>query len=197
MDAPETYTAFEGTTRLFRGTFEEVVLKVKERLGRAQNSSILIFSDDTGNTMDFNFQGNVKDVLKRLEMYVSKHSRGPVAGPGRPKLGVISREVSLLPRHWEWLANQSGGASATIRKLVEDAKKRSSAHTSIKQVQERVYRFMCVVAGDMKGYEEALRALYKSDRKNFLLHIQDWPADVRTHVVGMAQPVFEVRQSFS
>jgi hypothetical protein len=191
MDARETYTAFEGITRLFRGTFEEVVLKVKGRLGRAENSSILIFSDNTGKTMDFNFQGNVKDVLKRLEIYVSKHNRGPVAGPGRPKLGVISREVSLLPRHWEWLANQSGGASATIRKLIEDAKKKSSTHTSVKQVQERVYRFMSVVAGDMKGYEEALRALYKADREKFLLHIQDWPADVRTHVVEMAKPVFE------
>src|ERR1700679_2948656 len=91
---------------------------------------------------------------------------------GRPKLGVISRELSLLPRHWEWLANQSGGASATIRKLIEDAKKKSSAHTSVKQVQERVYRFMSVIGGDMKGYEEALRALYKADRKKFLWHIQ-------------------------
>jgi len=104
---------------------------------------------------------------------------------------VISREVSLLPRHWEWLANQSGGASATIRKLIEDAKSRSYAHTSVKQVQERVYRFMSVVAGGMQGYEEALRALYKADRKNFLLHIQDWPADVRTHVVEIAKPVIE------
>jgi hypothetical protein len=194
MDAQETYTAFEGTTRLFRGTIEQVVLQIKERLGRAENSSVLIFSDNTGKTMDFNFQGKVKDVLKRLEIYVSKQNCGPVAGPGRPKLGVISREVSLLPRHWEWLANQSGGASATIRKLIEDAKKRSSAHTSIKHVQERVYRFMSVIAGDMTGYEEALRALYKADRKNFLLHMRDWPTDVRTHVVEMAKPIFEAEQ---
>lgn len=141
--------------------------------------------------MDFNFHGNMKDVRRRLEIYVSRDSREPSTGPGRPKLGVVSREVSLLPRHWEWLAQQSGGASATIRKLVEDAKKRSSAQTSVKQVQERVYRCMSVIAGDMKGYEEALRALYKSDRKNFLQQIHEWPADVRMYVTEMAKPVFE------
>ena len=141
--------------------------------------------------MDFNFQGSVKDVLKRLEIYVSKQEGGSASGPGRPKLGVISREVTLLPRHWEWLANQPGGASAMIRKLIEEAKRRSSTHVSVKQIQERVYRFMAVAAGDMRGYEEALRALYKADRKNFLLHIQDWPVDVRTHVVELAKPVFE------
>jgi uncharacterized protein len=191
MDAQGTYTAFEGATQVYRGTFQEVVLKVKERLGRAQNSSVLIFSDSTGKTMEFNFHGSVKDVLKRLEIYVTKEESGPVTGPGRPKLGVISREISLLPRHWEWLASQPDGTSATIRKLIEEAKKRS--HISIKQVQERAYRFMSVIAGDMQGYEEALRALYKADHKNFLLNIQDWPADVRTHAIEMAKPVFEAR----
>ena len=191
MDAPGTYTAFDGTTQLFRGTFQEVVLKIKERIGRAENSSVLIFSDDTGKTMDFNFQGGVKDVLRRLDIYVPKQESGPIAGPGRPKLGVISREVSLLPRHWEWLASQPGGASATIRKLIEEARKRSSTHMSVKKIQERVYRFMSVIAGDMKGYEEALRALYKTDRRNFLLHTQDWPIDVRSHVIALANPAFE------
>jgi len=169
------------------------VLKVKERLGRADNSTVLIFSDDTGKTMDFNFQGSVKDVLKRLEMFVARQEHRPVSGPGRPRLGVICREVSLLPRHWEWLASQPGGASAAIRKLIEEARKRSSTHLSVKEIQERVYRFMSVIAGDMEGYEEALRALYKADRRNFLLHIHGWPADVRTHVIEMAKPVFEAR----
>jgi hypothetical protein len=191
MDTPGAYTAFDGTTRIFRGTFQEVVLKVKEHIGRAQNSSVLIFSDGTGKTMDFNFQGGMKDVRRRLEIYVSKQESAATAGPGRPRLGVISREVSLLPRHWEWLASQPGGASASLRRLVEEARKRSSTHTSVKEAQERAYRFMSVIAGDMKGYEEALRALYKADHKNFLLHLQDWPVDVRSHVVALAKPVFE------
>jgi uncharacterized protein len=191
MDTPGTYSVFEGTTRLFRGTFPEVVLKVKERLGRADHSSLLMFSDDTGKTMDFNFQGSVKDVLKRLEIYVSRQASPPPSGPGRPRLGVISREISLLPRHWEWLASQPGGASATLRKLIEEARRKSMAHVSVKQIQERAYRFMSVMAGNMTGYEEALRALYKADRRNFLLHMQDWPPDVRTHAIELAKPVFD------
>lgn len=191
MDTPGSYSAFEGSTRLFRGTFPEVVLKVKERLGRTENNTLLIFSDDTGKTMDFNFQGTVKDVLKRLEIYVSRQESAPASGPGRPRLGVISREISLLPRHWEWLASQPGGASATLRKLIEEARKKSSAHASVKQIQERVYRFMSVMAGNLAGYEEALRALYKADRRNFLLHLQEWPLDVRTHAMELAKPVFE------
>ncbi|HEV2703497.1 MAG TPA: DUF2239 family protein [Steroidobacteraceae bacterium] len=191
MDAPGTYSAFDGSSRLFRGTFQEVVLKVKERLGRNENSSLLIFSDDTGKTMDFNFQGSVKDVLKRLEIYVSRQESAPSSGPGRPRLGVISREISLLPRHWEWLASQPGGASASLRKLIDEARRKSTGHVSIKQIQERAYRFMSVMAGDMKGYEEALRALYKADRRSFLLHTQEWPLDVRAHASEMAKPVFD------
>src|SRR4051812_35711541 len=117
MDTQGTYTAFEGSHRLFQGALQEVVLRVKKRLGRAENSAILIFSDTTGKTMDFNFHGSENDVLKRLEVYVSTESNREASGPGRPKLGVVSREVSLLPRHWEWLATQPGGASASIRKL--------------------------------------------------------------------------------
>jgi hypothetical protein len=193
MNKEETYTAFDGTTCLFRGAFQDVMLKVKQQMGRANHTSILIFSDATGKTMDFNFEGGTKDVLKRLEVYVSKEeqSQGSL-GPGRPKLGVTSREVSLLPRHWEWLATQSGGASATLRKLVDEAKKKTLAKVSLKQAQERVYRFMSVIAGDSAGYEEALRALYKRDQKGFLLHIRDWPRDIKSHVVELAKPVFEV-----
>jgi len=191
MDRNGTYTAFEGTSRLFHGSFQDVVLKIKERLGRAENSPVLIFSDETGKTMDFNFQGGRKDVLKRLEVYVSRLESQPSSGPGRPRLGVISREISLLPRHWEWLANQPGGTSATIRKLVEEARKRSSSRPGIKQLQERTYRFMSVMAGDMQGYQEALRALYRADRRKFFLHIENWPADVRSYVIELAKPVFE------
>jgi hypothetical protein len=191
MDTQGTYTAFEGTHRLFHGSLEEVVLKIKKRLGKSENSSVLIFSDSTGKTMDFNFQGSEKDVLKRLEVYVSKDETREASGPGRPKLGVISREVSLLPRHWEWLATQPGGASATIRKLIEEARKKSSGTVSAKQVQERVYRLMSVIAGDMAGYEEALRALYKGDKKLFSHHIKEWPRDVRDYLAEMAKPVFE------
>jgi hypothetical protein len=191
MNTPETYTAFEETKRIAQGKLQEVVLKIKKHLGRTENSSILIFSDLTGKTMDINFHGTEKDVLKRLEVFVSQQDGETVSsGPGRPKLGVVSREVSLLPRHWEWLAIQPGGASATLRKLIEDAKKKSGSASTTKQVQESVYRFLSVIAGNLEGYEEALRALYKADHKNFSLHIQSWPTDVKKHVMEMAKPIF-------
>ena len=185
------YSAFEDAKLLFQGELSDVVLKIKKHLGKAENSTILIFSDDTGATMDFNFQGTKQDVLKRLEVFTSSEQEIASTGPGRPRLGVISREISLLPRHWEWLATQSGGASATLRRLVEEAQKRSSNNTSIKQIQERVYRVMSVLAGDFHGYEEALRALYKRDRKTFFSRIETWPKDVRKYLSEISKSVFE------
>jgi len=188
-----TYTAFESTKLLFRGTLAEVVLKVKSHLGAADNSAILIFSDDTGKTMDFNFQGTKQDVLKRLEMFASPEAKNPWTGPGRPKLGVVSREVSLLPRHWEWLATQPGGASAALRLLVEEARKKSAGDPGIKQVQERVYQVMSVLAGDLQGYEEALRALYKRDSKTFAARMANWPKDFRRYLKELSDSIFEGR----
>jgi len=191
MEQQNTYTAFEGSFFLVRGSLSEVVLKIKKHLGKSENSSILIFCDSTGKTMDFNFQGKQQDVIKRLEVFVSSEVPIENSGPGRPKLGVISREVSLLPRHWEWLANQSGGASAILRKLVEDAKKKESGDSNLKLIQEKTYKFMSVMAGDLKGYEEALRALYKKDKKNFLSQIQLWPSDIKNYLVEISSPVFD------
>lgn len=190
MELPTTYTAFEGNKMIAQGPLSEVVLKIKKRLGKEENNSILIFSDSTGKTMDFNFQGSEKDIQKRLEVFVSEDKAPEISGPGRPRLGVISREVSLLPRHWEWLASQSGGASATLRKLVDEAKKKSAEGHSFKQAQERTYKFMSVMAGDLQGYEEALRALYKKDQEKFLAQTEDWPHDVKAHLKMLTGPVF-------
>lgn len=177
---------------LFQGDLADVVLKIKKHLGNAENSSILLFSDATGKTMDFNFHGTKQDILKRLEVYTSADESGAaVSGPGRPKLGVVSREVSLLPKHWEWLATQPGGASATLRLLVEEAQKKSLHTPSVKQLQERAYKVMTTLAGDLQGYEEALRALYKKDGKTFRTHIQAWPTDVKKYVNELTKAIFE------
>jgi hypothetical protein len=207
MEKANTYTAFEAGKIVVRGPLPDVVLGIKRRIGKADHSSILVFSDDTGNTMDFNFQGNEKDVLKRLEVYVGagakdaggagsarKRPGNPETenpGPGRPKLGVVSREVSLLPRQWEWLASQSGGASAVLRRLVDEARKKDTDGMPIKRIQERAYKFMSVIAGDLPGYEEAIRALYKKDRKGFAARTSDWPGDVQAYALELAGPAFE------
>jgi hypothetical protein len=191
METTNTYTAFEEHRLLFSGSLVDVITRIKRRLGKAENSAILIFSDATGAVMDFDFRGTEKDVLKRLDVFVSLRQSTEAPGPGRPKLGVISREVSLLPRHWEWLASQSGGASATLRRLVEDASRKALGGSGVRKAQERSHKFMSALAGDFEGYEEALRALYKKDEETFLAKIATWPRDVRNHVVGLAEAAFK------
>ena len=192
MDSQQGYTAFDGGDKIAHGSLSEVVLAVKKRLGRAEHGLALIFSDDTGKTMDFNFQGGEKDVRKRLEVFAQGEAlpSGEATGPGRPRLGVVSREVSLLPRQWEWLAAQSGGASGVLRRLVDEARKKTHEGGSVKQLQERVYKFLSVIAGDLPGYEEALRALYKKDQKAFRERMAGWPPDVKAHAARLAGPVF-------
>jgi hypothetical protein len=186
-----TYTAFEDHKLLSQGPLEDVVLKVKKRLEKSPESQIVIYSDVTGKSMDFNFQGSEKEVLKRLEVYTTpEDSKETSIGPGRPKLGVISREVSLLPRHWEWLATQSGGASSTLRKLVEDTMKKTSGVTTLKAAQERTYKFMSVEAGDLENYEEVLRALYRKDKERFTTEMKNWPRDVQKHILELSKEVF-------
>lgn len=193
----QTYTAFEGHKLLAQGRLDEVVLRVKQRSKADISSSILVFSDLTGKEMDFDLRGSEKEVLQRLQVYLSHAGETPAAstGPGRPKLGVVAREVSLLPRHWEWLSTQSGGASATLRRLIEEAKKNSSGKELLKQAQERTHRFMSSIAGNLPHYEEALRALYAKDKKKFREQIADWPSDVRECTKRMATPVFEKETS--
>lgn len=193
LENSQTYTAFNGSTRLARGPLHEVVLEVKHQLKAAPQSSILVFSDLTGKEMDFDLRGSDKEVLQRLQVYLSPEASDeiPAAGPGRPKLGVIAREVSLLPRHWEWLSTQTGGASATLRQLVEDAKKNLSVKDKLKQAQERTYKFMSTMAGNLPNFEEAVRALYAKDKKKLKEQIAAWPTDIKTHVKDISQEVFE------
>jgi uncharacterized protein len=191
MDTLNTYTAFEGDKLFFHGPLAEVVLRIKKRLGKNHHSEMMIFCDSTGSRVDFNFHGSEKDVLKRLSVFVPDDTAAKDnPGPGRPRLGVASREISLFPRHWEWLATQPGGASATLRRLVEEAKKRHITRDSSKHAQERTHKFLSVVAGDRKGYEEALRFLYRKEKKEFLHQIIDWPPDIRAYATQLAKPVF-------
>lgn len=103
-------------------------------------------------------------------------------GAGRPKLGVISREVTLLPGHWEWLDGQPNGASAALRRLVHAAKLANQGQDQARQSQEAVYRFMTAMAGDLPGYEEALRAFYRRNLERVDELITAWPQDIRKHL---------------
>jgi len=186
----QTYTAFTAHKLLAQGDLVKVALKVKRKLKDDPHAGVLIFSDLTGKQMDFDLRGSEKEVEDRLQKFVAEEPGNAIQGRGRPKLGVVAREVSLLPRHWEWLATQSGGASATIRRLIEDARKKTSDRDTIKQSQERTYKFMTAIGGDLPGYEEALRALYAKDGKKFQKQIGEWPEHVKDHAIVLAATAF-------
>ncbi|MGB6081560.1 MAG: DUF2239 family protein, partial [Xanthobacteraceae bacterium] len=103
-----------------------------------------------------------------------------------PKLGVVAREVTLLPRHWDWLSMQPGGASVALRKLVEEARRRNGDHDRARMARDAAYHFMSTMAGNLPGFEEASRALFASDRHRFAELIASWPPDIRDHIVKLA-----------
>ncbi len=184
------YTAFEEFKKIANGSLEDVILAVKSRMKENKNAGILIFSDLTGKQMDFDFSGSEKDVLNRIKIY-SQLEKSQNLGAGRPKLGVLPREISLLPNHWEWLNNQQGGASATIRQLIDDKiKLEASEKLRIKICQEKTYKFLSAIAGDLPHFEEVIRYLYRADQKKFNDLVSAWPKDIVHHASSLAKNVF-------
>lgn len=184
-------TAFEGSRLLLSGPLSEVVLAVKASVERGASEPVLVFDDATGRTLDFDLRGTEADIVARLSQ--SPVSSGPSKEPsperrgrGRPKLGVVGREVTLLPRHWEWLAAQPGGASVALRKLVDEARKIGGPAQALRAAQEAAYRFMSAMAGNLPGFEEAIRALFANDRVQFEQRISSWPHDIRTYALRLA-----------
>jgi uncharacterized protein len=186
-------TAFEGTRSIASGTPVEVAKKVKKVLDRGEKGPVLIFDDESSGLVEIDFRGSVEDVLRRLETPVTPpfipQDEAP-RGPGRPKLGVVSREVSLLPRHWDWLNAQPGGASVALRKLVEEARRMNRDRDKVRRSQEVAYRFMSAMAGNMPGFEEATRALFAGNPARFDELTEPWPADVRDHARRISAAAF-------
>ncbi|WP_143199554.1 DUF2239 family protein [Bradyrhizobium sp. NAS80.1] len=186
-----TFTAFIGRRRLASGPAGEVALAVK-RAGPRPDEPIIIFDDGTGRSIDFDLRGEDREVLARLAKLMpppaSEVAEAPSEprGRGRPKLGVVAREVTLLPRHWEWLNAQPGGASVALRKLVDEARRASGDKDRERQARDAAYHFMSTMAGNLPQFEEASRALFADDRRRFTGLIADWPADIRDHIVKLA-----------
>jgi hypothetical protein len=182
MSASETFTAFEGSRRLESGLLAEVALAVKRVEGRG-SQPIAIFSDATGRAIDLDLRGSDAEIVARLP-----HEEQPIPprGRGRPKLGVVAREVTLLPRHWEWLNAQPGGASVALRKLVEAARRTHGETDRGRAARDAAYHFMAAMAGDLPHFEEASRALFAHDRQKFERLIAAWPPDIQDHLVRLA-----------
>ena len=181
----ETFTAFEGLRRLASGPLTDIALAIKRAEARA-SEPIAIFSDTTGRAVDLDLRGSVDDVLARHAKVDEPQTPSEPRGRGRPKLGVVAREVTLLPRHWEWLNAQPGGASVALRKLVEAARRSNGDADRQRAARDAAYHFMSAMAGNLANFEEASRALFADDRRRFTGLIAAWPADIRDHVVRLA-----------
>lgn len=196
MNPAQSCTAFAGMHCLATGDLRSVATAVKQRMDAGEESPILIFDDMTSEPVEVDFRGSLKAVLNRLPQPVAQvdavESATVARTPGRPKLGVTAREVTLLPRHWEWLATQPGGASVALRKLVEEASRASVNKDLIRQAQEATYRFMSAMTGNLPDYEEAVRALFAGQPQQFGVLTKAWPIDVRDHVRRLALRAFNL-----
>jgi len=182
-DIPQTtspsagFVAFAGDVRLAAGELADVAAAARRAQEGDPHAAIVVFSRESAEVADLDLRGTAEEVAARYR------SPDPAAGRrGRPKLGVVSREVTLLPRHWEWLARQPGGASVTLRRLVEAARK-SDANLARART-EAAYRFMSAMGGDRPGFEEAARALFAGDRARLASLLEPWPADIGEEVSG-------------
>ena len=197
--SPISCTAFRGTQLIASGDLRLVAFKAQTRAIRS-NSPILIFDDSTGEIIEIDLRGTHEGLSHRLaEIEVDTTPGGEPAtpdagarGPGRPRLGVVAREVTLLPRHWDWLALQPGGASVALRKLVEEARRTSAGKDRLRAAREAAYRFMSTMAGNEPGFEEATRALFAGDQERFTELVKPWPTDVGNHAKKLAGKVFEL-----
>jgi hypothetical protein len=198
--ATPSYTSFNGHKRIASGSLPANALAVKHAMASGVPSPLLTFCDQTGKVVDIDIRGSDAEILVRLppEGYqlqgnesalINSEESGEPRGRGRPKLGVVAREVTLLPRHWDWLAAQPGGASVTLRKLVDEARRANVDRDRQRRANECAYHFMSTMAGDMAGFEEASRALFANDAAKFRQQTVAWPSDVRDYVRYLAYPL--------
>ena len=190
MNTPIPYphaTAVQGQRLIASGPLDTVALLAKVVVDRPESLPVSVFEDSTGQALEVDFRGTAQDVMERLS---ARFTPAPPA-PGRPRLGVVPREVTLLPRHWDWLASQPGGASVALRKLVEAASRTHQQQDRRRAAQEACYRFMSATAGNLPGFEEAARNLFAGDIAGLETQVQGWPAGLRAHIAKLARQAAE------
>ena len=186
-------TAFSGPQRIASGELRHVAMKAKQAFDLHPDRPVLVFDDADARTIEVPLELPAADLLRLLaqpQLSASADAAPVPRKPGRPKLGVVAREITLLPRHWDWLAAQPGGASVALRKLVEEARKVSSGDDRRRAAQEATFRFMQAMAGDTPGFEEAARALFAGDVARFEEQVARWTDDVRDHATWLATDAF-------
>jgi hypothetical protein len=201
----KSYTAFQGERHLMSGAIAKVGHAAKAAFDAVPELPLQIFDDSTGREIDLHLHGSATEVQRRLAMQFplpeeeSTEDEGETTptsrSRGRPKLGVIAREVTLLPRHWDWLNAQPGSASVALRKLIDEARQKYAARDRRLQAQNAAYHFMSAIAGDKVNFEEASRALFAHDQTCFNALISAWPQDIAAHCAKLAAPIFESEPS--
>ncbi len=188
--APPAWIAFDGHTRLAHELETARIPTLHALAGRTPTLQPLVFDDRSSQRIELNLRAPLATLLDSLPAEPAEPMDPPAEpqrGPGRPKLGVTAREVTLLPRHWDWLASQPGGASVALRKLVQLAMRESRERDQAREATEAAYRFMSVLASSLPGFEEASRALFAGELVRLEHLVASWPADVRDHLLTLAR----------
>ena len=196
MNAQEpSFVAFSGSTRIARGSLAEIAIATKRESDRGPSGRIALYTEATGRPFDIDLRGDEEEMLTRLANHPLAPPPAvdspPKRSPGRPKLGVVCREVSLLPRHWEWLNRSRGGASAMLRKLVDEARLANAPAEDAERCIEAAHNFMWDIAGDQPNFEEASRELFARNFAEFDACTAAWPEDIRSQLVLFTQPARE------
>ena len=187
-----SYVAFLRHDQIASGDLLTVALETKHHLEATEGPMPLIFEEATGKQIDIDVRGSRADLEQRFAPGETAAESLPAKSGkrGRPRLGVTGREVTLLPTHWRWLDGQRGGASAALRRLVDKARRENRQTDRVRESQDRTYRFISAIAGDLAGFEEATRALYSGDSQRFTAETERWPADVRATAIRFSLDAF-------
>lgn len=181
----QTFTAFAGHRQIAHGAIEDVAAV----LPPDQQGNILVLDDTSGHPVELDLRHGPEQAAAEYRARNDSSEAPPARRPGRgrPRLGVVAREVTLLPRHWDWLGRQPGGASAAIRRLVEDARRAGATDDEARERQEALYRVMSALAGDAPRFEDASRALFARDDTAFDAIVVTWPPDVAAYLARLAE----------
>ncbi len=184
------YLAFVKHELISHGDTSQLKAALFRQFGGEQAANLLIFNEDTGRQTDINFDFN-KQANVSLDTHCSVEALEPLQKKrGRPKLGVVGREVTLLPRHWQWLDKQKGGASASLRRMIDQARKLTEKDDLVRDSQDKTNRFIFAIAGDLPGFEDATRALFASDKASFMEKIKAWPKDIKHYAIKFSENAF-------
>lgn len=195
MSTIQSILAFRDQTLLGAGPVVDVARVLQSLMAQGEAPNFLLFNAATGQQIDIELAADIAYIEQR---YAPESNLNDGVGAadglrksrGRPKLGVVGREVTLLPRHWEWLDHQRGGASAALRRLIDGERKSKVNEDRVRQAQDSTNRFIYAMAGNLEGFEEAVRSLYAGDKAGFLHHIRSWPTDIRQCATTFAREAF-------